>query len=98
MASAGQDKAHKPQTVHRSLPCSSRFKECCPLKFFEYGLTSSGYCIVFFFLKKCLSVIESPLAIAGKYIRSHIFIGFCSMTFFLLVNDCISPPIVSNCP
>src|SRR5690606_21934888 len=66
IASAGQDSAHKPQAVQRSRPCSSRFKECCPRKFLEYGLISSGYLTVGIFLKKCFIVIDKPLAIAGK--------------------------------
>ena len=90
IASAGHDKAHKPQAVQRSRPSSSRFKECKPRKFFAYGRCSSGYFTVGIFLKKCRIVIPSPFAIAGKYIRSQKFMGFCSKTFFLFDKDCIT--------
>src|SRR5690606_4434174 len=89
MASAGHDNAHNPQAVQRSLPSSSRFSECCPRKFLEYGRISSGYLIVGIFLKKCFIVIDKPFAIAGKYILSQKLIGFCSNTFFLFDKGCI---------
>src|SRR5690606_38298099 len=89
IASAGQERAQSPQAVQRSRPSSSRFSECSPRKFFEYGRCSSGYFTVGIFLKKCRIVIPRPFAIAGRYMRSQKFMGFCSITFFLFDKDCI---------
>src|SRR5690606_14543849 len=84
-------------------PSSSRFNECNPRKFLEYGRCSSGYLTETFGLKKYEIVIFRPLMMEGIYIRSQKFIGFCSRTFLRLLIDgnslirSIAPPIKNKC-
>lgn len=96
IASAGHANAHNPHAVHRSRPCSSRFKMCNPRNTSENCRLRSGYRTVARRRNKCLKVINNPRTTEGKYRFSHQLRGCLRTNSARFVNNVFISVITLN--